>query len=279
MLRMLLALLWLSPNSTSFHMEILPTESPARIFGVDGVFHRKAPPSWPTCARNTLPRKLRAAAIRSTSGCSGDTEAAGGAFPTQAQTTQLETSWQQQAPSWAPFWLWGTGAWRFPDSQRGTQEVIPAAVPAQHPPHLPKKPSLPTAKPRQHPPPGTQRRLQDTLSPSIPRAVAGDGAVPEGSVPSGDKRHRCAGLKRCLGGHKGPSVPVGGGCERRRTATGENTAPTPERPEPRFPSELIRGAAKEHPKSRGVGFGGSRNRQPCLELVVSLFFDHPPCSE
>lgn len=43
---------------SSFHMESHPTESPARIFGIDGVFHSKAPPSSPTRARNALPTKL-----------------------------------------------------------------------------------------------------------------------------------------------------------------------------------------------------------------------------
>lgn len=61
MFKMLQVLLQLSLNpssSISFHMEIHPTESPARIFGIDGVFHSKAPPSSPTCARNALPMKL-----------------------------------------------------------------------------------------------------------------------------------------------------------------------------------------------------------------------------
>lgn len=126
------------------------------------------------------------------------------------------------------------------------------------------------------PPAEAQRSFQDTLSPSIPRAVAGDRAVPEGTVPSGDKRHRCAGLKRWLGGTKIPLFPFRVAAERRRMVMGENTAPAPLLPEPPFPAKLIwRGCKTAPQESWGESVewdlrGPGRNLHSSLEVTAPL---------
>lgn len=113
--------------------------------------------------------------------------------------------------------------------------------------------------------------------------MAGDRAVPEGSVT---KRHRCEALARGRPSHKDPSVPVPGGCRAPANGDGRKHSPDPIAPaEPRFPTEFIWGAAKQHPQNRRVSLWGGiwgdpgRNPRPSLEeLVAPLFIDKPPCS-